>query len=129
MLIKELLKYIGIDINNVDNISASSFSGNISYEILHDMLYNLSLMVFIFSIICLLSFINVLIYFLVLLYSDKSKFILNLSEQKPWIKRFLNLYKQSRISFIITEIIFFILSVNGMIFISFLSLRFLIINQ
>jgi hypothetical protein len=72
---------------------------------------------------------NVLIYFLVLLYSDKSKFILNLSEKKPWFNKILTLYKQSRISFIITEIIFFILSVNGMIFISFISLRFLIINQ
>jgi hypothetical protein len=83
MLIKELLKYVGIDLINPDNISVSNSSGNISYKILHEMSYNLSLMVFIFSIICLLSFMNVLIYFLVLLYSDKSKFILNLSEKKP----------------------------------------------
>jgi hypothetical protein len=118
MIIKELLKYVGIDLNSGFDVSGVPLEGiDVNF-----LLYNLSLMVFIFSIISLLSGFNIILYFIVLLYSDNSKFILNLSNKSPLFVKFLKMYKNSRLSLIIIESLFFVLSTGGMIFISFLIL-------
>lgn len=118
MIIKELLKYVGIDLNSGFAVSGVPLEG-IDVNLI---LYNLSLMVFIFSIIALLSGFNIILYFIVLLYSDNSKLILNLSNKSPLFVKFLKMYKNSRLSLIVIESLFFVLSTGGMIFISFFIL-------
>ena len=91
MIIKELLKYVGIDLNSGFDVSGVPLEGiDVNF-----LLYNLSLMVFIFSIISLLSGFNIILYFIVLLYSDNSKFILNLSNKSPLFVKFLKMYKNT----------------------------------
>lgn len=73
MLLKEILKYMGIDSNG----------GGVVLEGVNAALYNFSLSVFIFSVISLLCFFNILIYFIIVLYSDNSKFILDMCNKRP----------------------------------------------
>jgi hypothetical protein len=65
---------------------------------------------FILCVLLLLSFINVLIYFLVLITFDNI-LVQNLMNKYSIIKRILILYKNTRIYFLIFEILFFI-SIN-----------------
>lgn len=75
-------------------------------------------MVFIFSVITLFSVLNIILYFLIILYSDNSKFILNMSNKRPWFGTFIKYYKNSRLSLIVIEFLFFGFSTEIMIFIS-----------
>jgi len=79
-------------------------------------------MVFIFSVLSLLSVLNIIIYFLIILYSDKIKFIQDWSTKSPLFAKILKVYKNTRISLIIIEFIFFALCTGGMIFLSFICL-------
>jgi hypothetical protein len=117
MILKEILKYIGIDLNGISG-------GGIPIEGLdvNAMLYNLSLMVFIFSVISFLSVLNIIIYFIIIIYSDNSKFVLNMSNKRPWFGKFIKYYKSSRLSLIVIEFLFFVFSTGGMVFISFIIL-------
>lgn len=111
MLLKEILKYVGIDVNGVFGGSIVPIDG-VDVNV---VLYNLSLMVLIFSIISLLSVFNVVLYFLVILYSDNSKYVLDLSNKNPLISKIIKKYKNTRLSLIIIELTFFVLSTGGMI--------------
>jgi hypothetical protein len=73
MFLIELFKYVGIDLSghiggNVVPVAKEGVDLNF-------MLYNLSLMVFIFSVLSLLSVLNIILYFLIIMYSDKIKFL------------------------------------------------------
>jgi hypothetical protein len=73
----------------------------------NEILWNFSIMVFIFSLISLLSFINIIIYLFVVHFSDNNKFIMDMSNKKTWIKKIITRYKNTRIFFIIIELMFF----------------------
>ena len=117
MILKELLKYIGLDLNGIGGDIVAIDGIDVSF-----VLYNFGLMVFIFSVISLFSVLNIILYFLIILYSDNSKFILELSNKRPWFGRFIKYYKNSRLSLIVIEFLFFVFSIGGMIFISFIIL-------
>jgi hypothetical protein len=117
MFLTELFKYVGIDL-----------SGNVVTPVaiegadLNFLLYNLSLMVFIFSVISLLSVLNIIIYFLIIIYSDKIKFIQDWSKKSKLFAKIFKSYKNTRLTLIVIEFLFFIFSTGGMIFISFIFL-------
>lgn len=115
-MLKELLKYIGIDING------DKIGGDVVLEGASAVLYNFSLMVFIFSVISLLSVFNIIIYFIVINYADKSLYFREMCEKRKWFGRIVNYYKKSRLTFIVIEFLFFVMSTVGMIFLSFIVL-------
>lgn len=121
MLIQVILKYLGINVNGV--VAGGGLDGGMPA-----LLSNYSLMVFIFSLICLFSFMNIFLYFMILIYSEKSKFILDLCNRKPWFSKIINLYKKTRISFIVIELLFFIVSITGLIGLSFYLLTIILSN-
>ena len=57
--------------------------------------------------------------------ADNSKFIVDMSNKKPWIAKLIKYYKNSRLSFIAAQrragrnSIFYFFCISGMIFISF----------
>lgn len=116
MLLIELLKYVGIDLNRVLDGSIVPVEGvDVNF-----VLYNFALMVFIFSVISFLSVLNIIFYFLIIMYSDKSKFILDLSNKRPLFGKLVKYYKNTRLSLIIVELGFFVWSIGSMIFISYI---------
>jgi hypothetical protein len=120
MFLIELFKYVGID------LSGTIIGGVVPVAVegvdLNFMLYYLSAMVFIFSVISLISVLNIILYFLVIMYSDKIKFIQDLSKKSPLFAKILKSYKNTRIFLIVVEIIIFVECTGGMIFISFIIL-------
>jgi len=120
MFLIELFKYVGIE------LSGTIIGGVVPVAVegvdLNFMLYNFSAMVFIFSVISLISVWNIILYFLVIMYSDKIKIIQDLSKKSPLFAKILKTYKNTRIFLIVVEIIFFVACIGGMIFMSFIIL-------
>lgn len=87
------------------------------------LLYDFSLMVLFFSVIFYLVFL--ILYYIfnyIILYSDNSKFILDLSNKRPLFGKIIKRYKNTRWTIIVIELLFFVLSTGGLIFISFIVL-------
>ena len=119
MFLIEIFKYVGIDLSG-------HIGGNVPLAIegvdLNFLLYNFTVMVFIFSVLSLLSVLNIMLYFLIVIYSDDIKFFKDWSKKSPLFAKFLNYYKKTRIYLIVIEFIFFVLCTGGMIFLSFIIL-------
>jgi hypothetical protein len=119
MFLIELFKYVGIDL--------SGYTGGITPVAiegvdLNSLLYNFSAMVFIFSVLSLLSVLNIILYFLILRYSYKIQNFQDWSTKSPLFYQNLKSYKNTRLSLIVIEFIFFALCTGGMIFLSFIFL-------
>jgi len=86
MFLIELFKYVGIE------LSGTIIGGVVPVAVegvdLNFMLYNFSAMVFIFSVISLISVWNIILYFLVIMYSDKIKIIQDLSKKVLYLLKF-----------------------------------------
>ena len=119
MFLIEIFKYVGIDLSG-------NIGGNVPLAIegvdLNFVLYNFTVMVFIFSVLSLVSVLNIMLYFLIVIYSDDIKIFKDWSKKSPLFAKFLNYYKKSRIYLIVIEFIFFVVCTGGMIFLSFIIL-------
>lgn len=115
MFLKELLKYIGIDLNGGIGGGIVPIEGvDVNF-----ILYNFSLMVLIFSIISLLSVFNLILYFFIIKYYE-TNFVLELINKWGLFGKFIKYYKKSRLSLIVIEFLFLVFSSGGMVYISFI---------
>lgn len=71
------------------------------------LLSRLALANFALCSVLLLSFINILIYFIVITFLNNEKFVNKIKEYK-YLNKIFTLYKNTRIYFLIYEIIFFL---------------------
>jgi hypothetical protein len=119
MFLIQLFKYVGIDLSGSTGAVVPVAIEGVD---LNFLLYKFSVMVFIFSVLSLLSVLNIILYFLIIIYSDKIKIFQDWSKKSPLFAKILKAYKNTRIYLIVIEFIVFALCTGGMIFLSFIVL-------
>jgi hypothetical protein len=70
--------------------------------------------VFILAVLCLLSFINIILYITVI-YISEHEYLLNKVKDKPRLLKFINFYKNIRIIYLALDVIFFLWCLIGII--------------
>ena len=77
------------------------------------VLYALSnLILAVFSVLC---FINIIWYFYVRYFLSENKYLLNQMEKRGWLKKIINLYRKTTMSFIMFEFVLYIVSMGTII--------------
>jgi len=113
MFLIELFKHVGNELSgNMGGIVVPLAAEGVD---LNFIFYKFTVMVFIFSVLSLLSVLNIKLYFLIIIYSDNIKFLQDWSKKSPLFAKFLKSYKKTRLSLIVIEFIIFILCTGGMI--------------
>ena len=74
--------------------------------------------IFCMSLITLLSFINILIY-TVILYITEHKLFLDKINKYPFLVKVIGYYRKTRLSFLIIEVLFFTFSLLAIIYLSY----------
>lgn len=92
-LLLSLFNYYGINLDEPSLPLAVFLSGHI----------------FLFTIVSVISFVNLAVYFIILQVSD-TKIVLKFIENKNYLKKIISFYKKTTIFTISIEIIFFILA-------------------
>lgn len=77
-----------------------------------------ALCILVFSLISLFCIINIIMYLLVVYVSDNKK-VLEIVSKHAWVLKIFNLYKQTRIVYLVGEFIFLIFVVCSMIWLCY----------
>lgn len=72
------------------------------------------MLLLVFAIISLLCFINIVIFLVIMYYSNDAR-ILNIMSQNAFVFRIFNLYKNTRPYYVLTEFLFLIVNVSCII--------------
>ena len=70
--------------------------------------------IFVLAVLCLVSFINIIIYITVI-YISEHDYVLNKLSNRPMLLKFINYYKNIRILYLSLDIIFFLWCLIGII--------------